>query len=81
MYMGDIRGGGGSSPLISSVMESLMSAQDWLYGVLDGAKYPQTKANTIKRSGHRDELWVMLKVMSDAFIDNNGRALCVFSRL
>ncbi len=48
--MGDIRGGG---QLISSVMESLMSAQAWLYGVLDGTKYPQTKANTIKRSGVR----------------------------
>ncbi len=60
--MGDIRGGKGGGggggggggqlpPLISSVMESLMSAQAWLDGVLDGAKYPQTKANTIKRSG------------------------------
>ncbi len=44
-------GGGWLPPLISSVMESLMSAKAWLYGVLDGAKYPQTKANTIKRSG------------------------------
>ncbi len=43
--------GGQLPPLISSVMESLISAQAWLYGVLDGAKYPQTKANTIKRSG------------------------------
>ncbi len=36
------------APLISSVMESLMSSQDRLYRALDGAKYPQTKTQAIE---------------------------------
>ncbi len=89
--MGDIRGGarGGRCPPpppISSVMESLMSAQVQLYGVLDGAKYPQMKANTIKRSGKLSNVflqrWAMYPIKDisvDFFNAMANRKRCHFS--
>ncbi len=83
--MGDIRGGS-CPPLISSVMESLMSAQAWLYGVLDGAKYPQTKANTFKRSGKLSNVflqrWAMYPIKDisvDFFNAMANQKRCHFS--
>ncbi len=83
--MGDIRGAN-CPPLISSVMESLMSAQAWLYGVLDGAKYPQTKANTIKRSGKLSKVflqrWAMYPIKDisvDFFNAMANQKRCHFS--
>ncbi len=89
MIMGDIRGGkggGGGQLLISSVMESLMSAQAWLYGALEGDKYPQTKANTIKRSGKLSNVflqrWAMYPIKDisvDFFNAMANQKRCHFS--
>ncbi len=58
--MGDIRGGKGGQlpPSILSVMEFLMSVQAGCRGVLHGAKYPQTKAKAIKRSGKLSKVFL-----------------------
>ncbi len=45
-------------PPISSDMEFLMSVQARFYGVLHGAKYPQTKAKAIKRFGKLSKVFL-----------------------
>ncbi len=63
-HTGDIRGGGGGgggqgeADAISSVMESLMSAQDVFMGVLDHAKYLPTKVKAIKISGKLSKVFL-----------------------